>query len=174
MRIFILGYKSTGKTTVGKKLASRLNLNFIDLDDYIETINNKTVPEIFSEDGEEVFRKKEWEALVKICNEETNVVVSTGGGAPCWCDNMNLMLQKGETIYLQIDNNTLVGRLKKAALTRPIVMGKTSDELHEYVRDLKNRCEHHYLRAKYHIDVNGLSVNNLVNLIERTIITGIK
>ena len=171
MRIFIIGYKSTGKTTLGKKLASKLNLNFIDLDDYIEAMYRKTVPEIFSEEGEQNFRNKEWEALVKLCNEESDVVVSTGGGAPCWCDNMNLMLQKGETIYLKLDNETLVGRLKKATIDRPIVKGLSTTELHDYVKDLKDRCEHHYLRAKYHIDAKGLSVNDLVGLIQRTIVT---
>ncbi|MCG8702000.1 MAG: shikimate kinase, partial [Bacteroidales bacterium] len=130
--------------------------------------DGRTVPEIFTSEGEQVFREKEREALIEVCKEE-NVVISTGGGAPCWFNNMEIMVEKGETVYLMLENETLVGRLKVAAKDRPIVLGKTSEELHQYVRDLKEKFEHHYLKAKHHIDTTGQNTGELVDKIEKVL-----
>jgi shikimate kinase len=161
LRYFIIGFKSSGKTTLGKKLARRLNMEFIDLDEVIERREGKTVPELYTEVGDEGFRIKEWEALKETVRKD-NMVVSLGGGAPCHCDNMNLMERKGEVIYIRLDNDTLVSRLKAAVRDRPIVLNKSDAELREYVEDLKSRCEHHYLRAKYIIDGKDLSFDQLL------------
>ena len=164
MRYFIIGFKSSGKTTIGKKLSRLLKMEFIDLDDFIEKMTGRTVPEIFSADGEEEFRKLEWKALKEVVKKD-NLVVSTGGGVPCHCDNMAIMEQNGEIIYLKLDNQTLVSRLEKATTNRPIVKNKTKDELHRYIEDLKYRCEHHYLKAKYIIDGKNLKVNELADFL---------
>ena len=164
MRYFLIGYKSSGKTTLGKQLAEKLNLSFIDLDDVIEEMEGKSVPEIYTLKGEEKFRHKEWKALNKVI-ENNNVVVSTGGGAPCHCDNMNLMLEHGKVIYLKVNDEVLVKRLAIAAKDRPIVRGKSEEELHQYVSDLKNRCEHHYMRAKCIVEGGDLTVEDIIEKI---------
>jgi shikimate kinase len=167
VRYFIIGYKSSGKTTIGKKLASKLKLKFIDLDKVIEEMEGKSVPEVYIKEGDSGFRIKEWEALRKIVKED-NIIVSTGGGAPCHCDNMNLMEKYGEVIYLKLDNDTLVSRLKLATKDRPIVLNKTDEQLREYVSELRDRCEHHYKRAKYVIDGKNLSVEGIVKVLNET------
>ena len=132
------------------------------MDEVIEKKVNKTVPEIYVEKGDTEFRKIEWEALKEIVKKD-NVVVSTGGGAPCHCDNMNLMEKYGDVIYIHLDNDTLVSRLKNATKDRPIVLNKTDQELREYVLDLRNRCEHHYTRAKYIVEGKDITVERIIN-----------
>jgi shikimate kinase len=166
MRYFIIGYKSSGKTTIGRKLAGKLGLRFIDLDDEIEKREGKTIPKLYVELGETGFRHVEWEALKSIAKED-NIIVSTGGGAPCHCKNMNLMEAIGEVIYLRLDNDTLISRLRAATKDRPIVLNKTDEELCNYVVDLREKCEHHYIRAKYVIDSKGITVDEIVRLISK-------
>jgi shikimate kinase len=166
MRYFIIGFKNSGKTTFGKKLADFLGMEFIDLDEYIEQKEHKSIPELYSQLGEEKFRRTEWKALKEVVQHE-NVVIATGGGAPCNCDNMNLMEKYGEVIYLRVSNATLVGRLSKAAKDRPIVMGKNEEQLIEYVSDLRKKCEHHYKRAKYIIDAEDTSAESVAEQLKR-------
>ena len=150
---------------MGKKLAKRLNMDFVDLDDVIEEREQKTIPDLYSELGDETFRVKEWEALKEVVKRD-NLVVSLGGGAPCHCDNMNLIEKYGEVIYIHLDNDTLVSRLKDATKDRPIVLNKNDEELRHYVKDIRDRCEHHYLRAKYHIEGKNLTVDKIVDAIQ--------
>jgi shikimate kinase len=166
VRLFIVGFKSSGKTTLGKKLAESLNLGFVDLDERIENDEGRTIPEIFLEEGEEEFRNKEWKALKNVVKED-NIVISTGGGAPCHCDNMTLMEKYGEVIYLKVDDDTLVSRLKTAADSRPILKAKSEEELRIYLADLRQRCEHHYLRAKVIIDGNKTGLEDIIRLLEK-------
>ena len=98
MRYFIIGFKNSGKTTFGRELAKRLQLAFIDLDEFIERKENKSIPEIYSRLGEERFRMLEWKALQEVVHT-SDIVISTGGGAPCHCDNMTLMETYGDVIY---------------------------------------------------------------------------
>ena len=164
MRYFIIGFKSSGKTTTGRKLARKLGMDFIDLDDHIEQMTGRSVPEIFSTEGETEFRNLEWRALMDVVKKD-NIIVSTGGGVPCYCDNMNLMEKYGEIIYLRMNNEALVSRLEKATSDRPIVKNKSRGELYQYIVDLRNRCEHHYMRARYIIDGEGLKIENLIEIL---------
>ena len=150
---------------MGRKLAERLNLRFIDLDEVIERREKKTIPQLYTELGDEGFRIREWKALKEVVKSD-NVVVALGGGAPCNCDNMNLIEKYGEVIYIRLDDDTLVDRLKSATNDRPIVLNKSEDELRFYIRDIRNRCEHHYLRAKYVIDGEDLTVGKLIGTIK--------
>jgi len=109
-RIFIIGYMGSGKTTVGKLLARSLSLEFIDLDAYIENKYRKTISALFAGKGEEEFRKIESQALHEVAQFE-DVVISTGGGAPCYLDNMALMNQAGTTVYIKADPEELAARL---------------------------------------------------------------
>jgi shikimate kinase len=162
MRYFVIGFKNSGKTTFGKMLAQRLHLGFLDLDGYIEQNEGKSIPDIYTRLGDEGFRRLEWKALKEVVNRMDNLVISTGGGVPCHCDNMSLMEQYGKVIYLKVSSETLVERLKHAASNRPIVMGKTKEELRNYVSDLREKCEHLYLRAQYIVDGENPDLEKLV------------
>jgi len=165
MRIFIIGFKSSGKTTLGKQLAKRLKMTFVDLDREIEIMEKTSIPELYEKIGDDAFRKIEWKAL-KVIVKDDNLIVSTGGGAPCHCDNMTLMEKYGDVLYIKLDNDTLVSRLKAATSTRPIVKNKTDIELREYVRDLKDKCEHHYLRARYIVEGKNLTVEKILKVLD--------
>jgi shikimate kinase len=156
VRYFIIGFKNSGKTTFGRKLAEMTGLAFVDLDEYIEQLEGHSVADIYTRLGDEGFRRIEWKALRKAVRTD-DLVIATGGGAPCHCENMNLMEQHGKVIYLNVSDETLVDRLKVAALDRPIVKGKTEEELRQYVSALRDRCEHNYQRASYIIDGDNLN-----------------
>jgi shikimate kinase len=167
MRYFIIGFKNSGKTTFGKILARRLNLDFLDLDEYIEGKEGKSIPEIYTRLREEGFRKLEWKALKEVAVNHSQIVISTGGGAPCHCDNMTLMEKYGEVIYLKVSDDLLVERLKHAVKDRPIVLGKSEAELRTYITGLRKRCEHHFLRAKYIVEGDELNLEELVEKLKK-------
>ena len=109
---------------------------------------------------------KEWKALKNVIKLD-HIVVSTGGGAPCNCDNINLMEQNGEVIYLDVDTDTLFKRLKLVANERPILKNKTENELKLYIEQQKNICEPQYLRAKYIIREKVITVEKIVEVLSR-------
>jgi len=127
-RIFILGFMGCGKTTQGKRLAKNLNYKFIDLDQWIENRTELTVAEIFAQQGEEAFREMETEAI-KALGKEENVVISTGGGAPCHDNNMELIKASGLSIYLKLSPKALANRLTYSKTQRPLLAGKRQEEL---------------------------------------------
>src|SRR5690606_34726901 len=115
--IYIVGYMGSGKTTFGKRLAAKLNMAFVDLDNLIEVTEGKTINEIFELKGESYFREKEKEILQTTVF--VNTVVATGGGTPCFFDNMSWMNTNGKTIYLKMTAQALESRLKFDKNNRP-------------------------------------------------------
>ena len=150
MRIYLIGYMGSGKTTLGQELATKLELSFIDLDKYIEERNYKTVPQLFSEFGEEVFRQRERKALEEV-SEFTNVVVATGGGAPCFFDNIELMNRTGITLFLDVDIPTLAERLQKSKTDRPLIRGKSKEELKGLIYEMMQKRLPYYEQAQLRI-----------------------
>ncbi len=118
--IFLIGFMGCGKTTLGRKLASRLGYEFMDLDDIFEEKVGMTIAEYFSAFGEDVFRKLESEVL-KQTNYPENAVVSTGGGLPCFFDNMDWMNAHGKTVYIKLSPKTLANRLENEKDQRPVL-----------------------------------------------------
>lgn len=157
MRIFLIGYMGSGKSTFGKKLASRLRLNFIDLDEFIENKTGKSINEIFAENGEQHFREFEKECLSEV-SLLPDTLISTGGGTPCFSDNMNLMNDAGVTIYLQISPKGLFSRLVHAKTKRPIIKDMTDDELMVFIEKHLSERETFYQLSK--ITINGLHLNS--------------
>lgn len=151
-RIIIIGYMGAGKTTVGRALAKDLGLEFYDLDWYIENRMRKTVKELFDERGEEGFRKIEHNLLHEVAEFE-NVVLSCGGGTPCFFDNMDYMNQQGDTVYLKATPEVLYGHLKMGKTVRPLLLNKTSEEVQTFVREQLRQREPYYSKAKYTLDV---------------------
>ncbi len=142
-----------GKTTVGKELAKRLGVTFYDLDWYIETRMRKKVKEIFDERGEEGFRQIEHNMLHEVAEFE-NVVVSCGGGTPCFFDNMDYINQQGTVVYLKCTPQVLFKHLKMGKGVRPLLLGKTDDELLAYITEHLAEREKFYLKAHNIIDVS--------------------
>ncbi len=147
-RIFLTGYMGAGKTTLGKALARALNLSFVDLDWYIEERYHKTVGELFAERGEAGFRELERAMLHEVAAIE-DVVVSTGGGAPCFFDNMEYMNRKGKTVFLDVHPDVLFRRLRVAKQQRPILQGKTDEELQSFIVQALEKRAPFYTRAQY-------------------------
>ena len=144
-----------GKTTLGKAFARKLNLPFVDLDWYMEERFHKTVGELFVERGEAGFRELEKNMLHEVGAFE-NVVISTGGGAPCFFDNMDFMNRNGKTVFLNVHPDVLFRRLRVAKQQRPILQGKQDDELKEFIiRALEKRTPF-YSQAQYVFNADEL------------------
>ena len=119
-RIFLIGYMGAGKTTLGKALADLTGLSFLDLDLFIEGRYRKTIRQIFDEEGEDAFREIERRALHEVAEFE-DVILSTGGGTPCFFDNMTYMNSVGTTVYLQASPEALTERISLCKHSRPAV-----------------------------------------------------
>jgi len=136
----------SGKSTVGKSLAKSLQLSFIDMDNYIEERNFKSIPQIFAEDGEETFRKLEQKALLELSHLE-NVVIATGGGAPCFFNNMEVIKTTGKSIYLKASTRIIAERLRQSKTERPLIAGKTDEALIAFIDESLAKREYWYLQA---------------------------
>ncbi len=147
MRIYLVGYMGCGKSTIGRKVAEKLGISFVDLDKYIEERYFKSVPVIFAEEGEERFREKERTSLLEVSQFE-NVVVGTGGGAPCFFDNMEVMNNNGVTVYIAPDTDVLAARLLKSKTERPLIFGKSREELISFINDALLKRAPFYEKAK--------------------------
>ena len=142
-----------GKTTVGKKLADSLGLKFYDLDWYIETRMHKKVSDIFAERGEDGFRTIERNMLHEVAEFE-DVVISCGGGTPCFFDNMDYLNQQGDVIYLKARPDVLYKHLLMGKTERPLIQGKTKEQLLEFINEQLAKREPYYTKAKYSLDVS--------------------
>lgn len=150
-----------GKTTLGRAFAQATGLNFIDLDWYIEGRFRKTVQQLFAERGEEGFRELERRMLHEV-GEFEDIVISTGGGTPCFFDNMDYMSVAGDTVFLRATPEVLLRRIKAGRQKRPLVAGKTDEELKDFIRDSLERRLPFYARAKHQIDADKLENRELV------------
>src|SRR6266850_347126 len=121
MRIFLIGFMGSGKTHWGKQLAQRLKLPFYDLDEEIQAGEKKTIPQIFSEKGEEYFRMLEKELLEDIIGDHQSLVISCGGGTPCFFNNIDMMKKHGTVVWLNTAINVLYDRLVKEKAKRPLL-----------------------------------------------------
>ena len=153
----------SGKTSKGKILARQLAYSFADMDAIIEKNEGMTVKDIFSLKGEEWFRIKEREVLLKLGNQEEDLVVSTGGGAPCFFDNMDFINKTGISVYLKMSPLALFKRLKgKENRSRPLLRNMKEEELLNYIKQSLTKREPFYLRSKIILNANGLRIKNLV------------
>ena len=148
VRVFLMGFMGAGKTTLGKALAKDLGVSFIDLDQYIESRFMKSVTQIFASRGEQGFREIE-SRLLREVGEFDDVIVSCGGSTPLIGDNMEYMLQHGQTVYLKCNNDTLLRRLKAARSQRPLIASKNDQELALFIERETARREPGYLKAEY-------------------------
>lgn len=161
MKIFLIGLPGSGKTTIGKKLSEKLRLPFVDLDAEIEKREGKTVQEIFGEKKESHFRELESNVLSEFCQQEKDFVMATGGGAPCFSNNIALMNHSGKTIFLDPPTSEIALRLLKTNLSRRPLLDKLSPEqLKDKIEWLRSQRLSFYSQAA--ITVSGISIEELV------------
>lgn len=153
-RIFLIGYMGAGKTTIGKAMARKMGLSFVDLDLFIEQRYHKSVSLLFAEKGETAFREIERLMLHEVAEFE-NIIISTGGGTPVFFDNMNFMNEKGCTIYLKASSEILSDRLRKNAEKRPLIAGKSFDELKRFIAETLQKRSPFYENSKLQIPILG-------------------
>jgi shikimate kinase len=151
-RIILIGYMGAGKTTIGKILAKDLGVPFYDLDWYIETRMRKKVKQIFDERGEEGFRIIERNMLHEVAEFE-DVVVACGGGTPCFFDNMEYLVGQGDVVYLRGTPDVLFRHLKMGKGVRPLLLGKSDEELLEYIKENVEKREEFYMKANHIVDI---------------------
>jgi len=164
-KIFLIGFMGSGKTTAGRKLASRLNWSFIDLDELIERDNGMSVAEIFAERGEEWFRTAESKALRELENSR-NTVISTGGGTPCFFGNMEFMLKNGLTVYLKMTPEKLSRRLARSTAGRPLLKDIGNKELPVHISALLAERELWYSKAEIVLEIESGNISALLSLIK--------
>ena len=152
-RIVLIGYMGSGKTTVGKALAKEIGLPFYDLDWYIESRMRKKVSQIFAERGEEGFRVIERNMLHEVAEFE-DVVISCGGGTPCFFDNMDYLNQQAQVVFLRCEPEVLKEHLLMGKGDRPLLKGKSAEERIGFIRQQLEYREPYYLKAKYTLDVS--------------------
>ena len=152
-RIIIIGYMGSGKTTVGKALAKELDMPFYDLDWYIETRMRKKVSQIFAERGEEGFRKIEYNMLHEVAEFE-DVIISCGGGTPCFFDNIDYMNQQAQVVWLKAEPEVLHQHLLMGKGDRPLLKGKSPEELIAFIKEQLEWREPYYSKARYMLDVS--------------------
>ncbi len=168
-RIILIGYMGAGKTTLGRQLAKDTGLMFYDLDWYIQNRMHRTVAQIFEESGEDGFRTIERNMLHEVAEFE-NIVLSCGGGTPCFFDNMDFLNAQGETVYLKASTEVLCAHLRMGKGVRPLLLNKTPEEVEAFVREQLKAREPFYMKAKHVYDINVLDSFNKIGVAARQIV----
>lgn len=153
IRIILIGYMGAGKTTIGKALSKELGIPFYDLDWYIESRRRKTISQLFAELGEEGFRQIEHNMLHEVAEFE-DVIISCGGGTPCFFDNMDYMNRQGRVVYLHCEPEVLQKHLMMGKTERPLLKGKSPEELIDFIKEQLEQREPFYTKAQYTLDVS--------------------
>lgn len=152
MLYFIVGFMGAGKSYFGRKWSNEFDLPLVDLDEYIEKKAGRTIAEIFSESGEDFFRALEAETL-KAFKPDAHLLISCGGGAPCFHENMDWMNAHGQTIWLDASVDTIVENIKRDADTRPLLKNLKADALYDFIASKLAERKHFYHQAQHVVDV---------------------
>ena len=155
-RVYLIGFMGVGKSTAGRKLASRLGWKFMDTDALFENKYKLRIDAFFNKYGEELFRKLENDILISTF-DLNNYVISTGGGMPCFSDAMQQINANGVSVYLAMDEKTIFNRLKNSKQKRPLVLNKSEDELIDFIQKKVRERNQYYSQAS--ITVPALSVD---------------
>lgn len=164
MNIFLVGFMGSGKTTIGRKLAKALNLTFYDLDLLIEEKTKRSIVDIFKYLGEDAFREIEAECL-RTFEHKNAFVLATGGGAPCYHDNMNFILQQGISIYIEMDAKSIFDRLKKSKKIRPAIRDLSDENLKKFISENLQVRLPIYQKANHHIHGINSDIEQIVALL---------
>ena len=164
--IFLIGYMGSGKTVVGKSLSKSINYNFYDLDKFIELNEKKSISEIFRLKNEIYFREIESKYLNELISVKEKKIISTGGGTPCYSNNIDLINNNSVSIYLKASVDTLVKRLNDAKINRPLISHlKDKNELKDFISKHLFERNYFYEKAKIKIKTDDLKLSEIINLI---------
>ncbi len=164
---FLVGLMGSGKSHWGKILAQQNKYKFIDLDELVESKNNNSILQLFNEFGEDAFRKKEHETLIELFSIQEKTIIATGGGTPCYFDNMNLMNLNGITIWLNDSIESICERLDKNKSTRPLIANENISHLKSTIAKLYHERLDNYNMSKYslsRIEINEYNLQNIINI----------
>ncbi|UGU15047.1 shikimate kinase [Sinomicrobium kalidii] len=170
MVIVLIGYMGSGKSAVGKILAEKLAVRLVDMDDYIEEKEQKTIPELFRDRGEIYFRKAESRYVGELLSGTKNAVISLGGGTPCYGDNMDRIKELADKVfYLKASVGELTRRLGKEKDHRPLINHLSDDELEEFIRKHLFERNFYYLRADKAVNVDNRTPEEIAEAISSEI-----
>ncbi len=154
----------SGKSTLGKRLARKIEYHFVDMDTYLEEQEGMEVKDIFSQKGEKYFRELESGFLKNLCTGD-NLVVATGGGAPCHGNNLQIMNEKGITVYLKMSAASLASRLEKARTIRPLIEGLDPASLRRFIGERLKERESYYEQAQCIIKGENVKPAHVIALV---------
>lgn len=166
MIISLIGYMGSGKSHVSKVLSDKLGFKLIDLDHQISLKNKMTIPQIFEKKGEIYFRKQERESLEEIFATEDQLILSVGGGTPAYYNNIEVINQNSESIFLRTSIKTLTERLLKQKQKRPLVAKIEHADLPEFIAKHLFERNVYYSKAKYTVDTDNKDVDQIVEEIK--------
>ena len=163
MIVFLVGYAGSGKSSLGKRLARRLGVRFVDTDKLVEQSEGASIADIFHYEGEEYFRIAERRAVESLANECMDLVVATGGGLPTWRDNMEWLVRSGVTVYLRRTPEQILSRLSDYGREkRPMFRGKSDEELLQFMHEQMALREPDYAKAQIAVDCSVMSDDDVV------------
>ncbi len=166
MKIYLIGYMCCGKTTIGKKIANKIGYGFVDMDVLFEEKYKITISAFFEKYGQDAFRILEQKLLHTTASMD-NMVIATGGGTPCFGDNMEWINANGLSIYLKTNEGFIVDRLKKAKKQRPLVKNILPDDLPSYVAEAIKQREPYYSQATITMPNNEMDLSSIIAEIEK-------
>ena len=164
MRIYLVGYMYSGKTTIGHKLAQGLDYEWLDLDQAFECFFHTTIPIFFGRYGEEAFRKLEQKLLHSTADKD-NIVISTGGGTPCHFDNMQWINDHGTSVYFDVAVETLLRRAQSSKKPRPVLAGLSPLEREAFVRQQLASRMPYYTKAHITFPADKPDISQLIQLL---------
>ncbi|HYE54801.1 MAG TPA: shikimate kinase [Chitinophagaceae bacterium] len=162
MRIYLIGFMGAGKTHWGRLLSSKLTLPFFDLDKQIMEDENRTIPQIFEEKGEEYFRMVEKETLYILTESHESFVMACGGGTPCYFNNIDYMNQNGTTVWLNTRMDVLHNRLIQEKQTRPLLKNLSDGQLKQFILKKFGERRIYYEQADLVVEESEASVDSLI------------
>lgn len=165
-KVFLIGMMGSGKSYWSSKIAKKLKCGSYDLDHLVENLEEKSIAEIFAEDGEEYFRKAEAK-LLRWFEEKKSFVLATGGGTPCLNNNMEWMNKNGITIWIDETPETMAERLKPAKAHRPLISDLSDNELVDFLSNKLLERTAAYSQAKYRLSGEKLSEKNIIEIIKQ-------
>ncbi|MFD2585367.1 shikimate kinase [Croceitalea marina] len=170
MKVVLVGYMASGKSTIGKELANTLRIDFVDLDKAIAEEAGLSITELFKKKGELFFRKTEALVLEKLLHSNKSFVLATGGGTPCYGNNMKIITENASTsVYLKLSIPSLLDRISKEKETRPLVAGIANDDLPEFVGKHLFERSMHYQKADSIVTCEAKTVNEVVEEIKEVL-----